>query len=186
MGTACGRICLSVTSVASTIKLPDGLSASRTTASDCSAALEPVLPVTSTVQRHQWLSNPSVCRLGRRALPLRAAHELEVRPFPPERYFWTDSAAVIPTRRFFPVFWCRTSRAVLKRTYRYADAIVFYVLSIRANTSPSPPCPHKTKITLSGLLNALDGVASSEGRLTFFTTNHPERIDPAMSRPGGL
>lgn len=48
-----------------------------------------------------------------------------------------------------------------------------------------PNDPLKTKITLSGLLNALDGVASSEGRLTFFTTNHPERIDPAMSRPGG-
>lgn len=44
--------------------------------------------------------------------------------------------------------------------------------------------PAKSKVTLAGLLNALDGVASSEGRLTFFTTNHPERIDPAMSRPG--
>ncbi|WVW85251.1 hypothetical protein I302_107289 [Kwoniella bestiolae CBS 10118] len=42
----------------------------------------------------------------------------------------------------------------------------------------------KQGITLSGLLNALDGVASSEGRLLFCTTNWKERIDPALSRPG--
>ncbi|WVF67683.1 hypothetical protein IAT40_002442 [Kwoniella sp. CBS 6097] len=39
-------------------------------------------------------------------------------------------------------------------------------------------------VTLSGLLNALDGVASSEGRLLFCTTNWRENIDPALSRPG--
>ncbi|OCF35808.1 hypothetical protein I316_02301 [Kwoniella heveanensis BCC8398] len=39
-------------------------------------------------------------------------------------------------------------------------------------------------VTLSGLLNALDGVASSEGRLLFCTTNWRSEIDPALSRPG--
>ncbi|KAK9462817.1 BCS1 N terminal-domain-containing protein [Lipomyces oligophaga] len=39
-------------------------------------------------------------------------------------------------------------------------------------------------VTFSGLLNALDGVASSEERLIFMTTNHPERLDPALIRPG--
>ncbi|OCF57802.1 hypothetical protein L486_05267 [Kwoniella mangroviensis CBS 10435] len=39
-------------------------------------------------------------------------------------------------------------------------------------------------ITLSGLLNALDGVASSEGRLLFCTTNWKDKIDPALCRPG--
>lgn len=39
-------------------------------------------------------------------------------------------------------------------------------------------------VTFSGLLNALDGVASAEECLTFMTTNHPERLDPALLRPG--
>ena len=36
----------------------------------------------------------------------------------------------------------------------------------------------------SGLLNALDGVASQENRLLFMTTNHVEKLDPALIRPG--
>ncbi|ESO07531.1 hypothetical protein HELRODRAFT_75858 [Helobdella robusta] len=40
------------------------------------------------------------------------------------------------------------------------------------------------KLTFSGLLNALDGVASSEGRIIFMTTNYPERLDKALVRPG--
>ncbi|PWN40735.1 hypothetical protein IE81DRAFT_292919 [Ceraceosorus guamensis] len=39
-------------------------------------------------------------------------------------------------------------------------------------------------VTFSGLLNALDGVASSESRIVFMTTNHAERLDPALVRPG--
>ncbi len=39
-------------------------------------------------------------------------------------------------------------------------------------------------VTMSGLLNALDGVSSREGRVLFLTTNHPERLDPALVRPG--
>jgi mitochondrial chaperone BCS1 len=33
-------------------------------------------------------------------------------------------------------------------------------------------------------LNALDGVVASEERIIFMTTNHPERLDPALMRPG--
>ena len=39
-------------------------------------------------------------------------------------------------------------------------------------------------VTLSGLLNAIDGVAAQEGRLLFMTTNHREQLDPALIRPG--
>ncbi|CAF1609621.1 unnamed protein product [Rotaria magnacalcarata] len=39
-------------------------------------------------------------------------------------------------------------------------------------------------LTLSGLLNALDGVISAEGRIIFMTTNFIERLDPALIRPG--
>ena len=40
------------------------------------------------------------------------------------------------------------------------------------------------RVTLSGILNVLDGVASSEERLLFMTTNYPEKLDPALTRPG--
>ncbi len=42
----------------------------------------------------------------------------------------------------------------------------------------------QTGVTLSGLLNALDGVSSREGRVLFLTTNYPDRLDPALTRPG--
>lgn len=40
------------------------------------------------------------------------------------------------------------------------------------------------KLTLSGVLNALDGLAAPEGRLLFMTSNRPEVLDPALIRPG--
>ncbi|XP_071072227.1 mitochondrial chaperone BCS1 isoform X4 [Dasypus novemcinctus] len=40
------------------------------------------------------------------------------------------------------------------------------------------------RLTFSGLLNALDGVASTEARIVFMTTNHIDRLDPALVRPG--
>jgi len=39
-------------------------------------------------------------------------------------------------------------------------------------------------VTFSGLLNALDGVASAEERVIFMTTNHIDRLDDALIRPG--
>ena len=43
---------------------------------------------------------------------------------------------------------------------------------------------HGANVTMSGLLNALDGVASAEERIIFLTTNHVERLDEALVRPG--
>lgn len=40
------------------------------------------------------------------------------------------------------------------------------------------------KLSFSGFLNALDGVRSQEGQIMFMTTNHKERLDPALLRPG--
>lgn len=40
------------------------------------------------------------------------------------------------------------------------------------------------KISFSGFLNAIDGVAASEGRILFMTTNHIEKLDDALIRPG--
>lgn len=41
-------------------------------------------------------------------------------------------------------------------------------------------------ISLSGLLNAIDGVASHEGRILIMTTNKPESLDEALVRPGRI
>lgn len=40
------------------------------------------------------------------------------------------------------------------------------------------------RLSFSGLLNSIDGVAAQEGRALVMTTNHPERLDPALVRPG--
>ncbi|XP_057381552.1 mitochondrial chaperone BCS1-like [Daphnia carinata] len=40
------------------------------------------------------------------------------------------------------------------------------------------------RVTLSGLLNCLDGVTSTEARVLFMTTNYLDRLDPALIRPG--
>jgi chaperone BCS1 len=39
-------------------------------------------------------------------------------------------------------------------------------------------------ITLSAILNVLDGVSAQEGRILFMTTNHIEDLDHALVRPG--
>lgn len=43
---------------------------------------------------------------------------------------------------------------------------------------------HGANVTFSGLLNTLDGVASAEERVLFLTTNHVQRLDSALVRPG--
>ncbi|EAY78238.1 hypothetical protein OsI_33282 [Oryza sativa Indica Group] len=46
----------------------------------------------------------------------------------------------------------------------------------------------KEKLTLSGLLNFIDGLWSTSGeeRVIVFTTNYRERLDPALLRPGRM
>jgi chaperone BCS1 len=41
-------------------------------------------------------------------------------------------------------------------------------------------------VTLSGLLNAIDGNASQEGRLLIMTSNNPDALDDALTRPGRI
>ncbi len=41
-------------------------------------------------------------------------------------------------------------------------------------------------VSLSGLLNCLDGVLARDGAITFMTTNYAEKLDPALIRPGRI
>ena len=40
------------------------------------------------------------------------------------------------------------------------------------------------RVTLSGMLNALDGVATPPGLVTVMSTNKPDQLDPALVRQG--
>ncbi|KAK0551737.1 hypothetical protein OC861_002203 [Tilletia horrida] len=42
------------------------------------------------------------------------------------------------------------------------------------------------QLSFSSLLQVLDGAGSSEDRLLIMTTNHPEKLDPALIRPGRI
>ena len=44
----------------------------------------------------------------------------------------------------------------------------------------------ETDITLSSLLNVLDGILESNGIIYINTTNYPEKIDKALLRPGRI
>lgn len=43
---------------------------------------------------------------------------------------------------------------------------------------------HEDALNLAGVLNVLDGPLDSPGRIVVITTNHPEKLDPALVRPG--
>jgi chaperone BCS1 len=49
--------------------------------------------------------------------------------------------------------------------------------------APQPP-PVPKRVTLSGLLNVIDGASAIENRLLIMTTNNPEKLDPALTRAG--
>jgi SpoVK/Ycf46/Vps4 family AAA+-type ATPase len=44
----------------------------------------------------------------------------------------------------------------------------------------------ESKLSLSGLLNAIDGIFNSDGRILIMTTNHPDVLDKALIRPGRI
>jgi len=44
----------------------------------------------------------------------------------------------------------------------------------------------KSKLTLSDILEVLDGILDMDGRVIIFTTNHKDILDPALLRPGRI
>ncbi|KAL1748780.1 P-loop containing nucleoside triphosphate hydrolase protein [Schizophyllum fasciatum] len=69
------------------------------------------------------------------------------------------------------------------------DAAFTSTVGARENEKEGRPDGGSTiasRVSLSGLLNALDGVGAQEGRILFATTNHYEALDPALCRPGRM
>jgi len=56
---------------------------------------------------------------------------------------------------------------------------------VKENSEESHPV-HPEKLTLSFLLNLLDGVVETPGRIIIMTSNYPERLDKALIRPGRI
>ncbi len=57
--------------------------------------------------------------------------------------------------------------------------------------APPPPPQNiinenKEQITLAFILNLLDGILETPGRIIILTTNHPEKLDSALVRPGRI
>ena len=56
--------------------------------------------------------------------------------------------------------------------------------------APRPPnLPTRARarsVRRAGLLNVLDGVVDTPNRILVMTTNHPEKLDPALIRPGRI
>jgi len=44
--------------------------------------------------------------------------------------------------------------------------------------------PSSNGLSFSDFINNIDGICSREGIVVFMTTNHPDRLDPALIRPG--
>ena len=55
-----------------------------------------------------------------------------------------------------------------------------------ACTTTASPLAKEEPITLGDLLEVLDGIVETPGRMLIMTSNHPEHIDPALLRPGRI
>lgn len=63
--------------------------------------------------------------------------------------------------------------------------------SMKKGYAPPPPPQgirddNKEQITLAFILNLLDGILETPGRIIILTTNHPEKLDSALVRPGRI
>ena len=58
--------------------------------------------------------------------------------------------------------------------------------NVKNVSSPSSSSKYNTEISLSALLNLLDGVSSNHGRIFVMTTNYLQTLDDALVRPGRI
>jgi SpoVK/Ycf46/Vps4 family AAA+-type ATPase len=71
------------------------------------------------------------------------------------------------------------------------NADVFKILCVIEDEQPKKEnqltqADNPEKLNLSFLLNLLDGVLETPGRIIIMTSNHPEKLDKALIRPGRI
>lgn len=78
-----------------------------------------------------------------------------------------------------------TNQDLQKTWHRIASDVpcVILVEDVDGVFNIRTPAPG-VKLTFDALLNSLDGVSRRDGVAFFMTTNHPEKLDPALVRPG--
>jgi chaperone BCS1 len=64
------------------------------------------------------------------------------------------------------------------------DAAHSRLVTPRQDDTGSSVKENRSTVSLSALLNAIDGIDSQEGRLLIVTTNHLDLLDEALIRPG--
>lgn len=78
----------------------------------------------------------------------------------------------------------------LLQNVKVPRAIILFedIDGVRAAQSRESDKPNNgtDRVTVSGLLNAMDGVASRDGYITIMTTNRREMLEPALTRPGRI
>lgn len=73
-----------------------------------------------------------------------------------------------------------------KRVYVIEDIDCLTDIVLERSAEPKKKSQHNETLTLSFLLNLLDGVLETPGRILVITSNYPERIDKALIRPGRI
>lgn len=72
-------------------------------------------------------------------------------------------------------------------TEKLADKNASHIYEkIFKSTMPIPNENNNDKLTLSYLLNLIDGVLEQPGRILIITSNYPEKLDEALIRPGRI
>jgi chaperone BCS1 len=91
-----------------------------------------------------------------------------------------DALISLPNDTLFVIEDIDSSEKVNKRKDKNITETTINVNSGNNNKEAKKP------ITLSEILNSIDGILSIPDRVLFFTTNHQENIDPALLRPGRI
>jgi chaperone BCS1 len=66
------------------------------------------------------------------------------------------------------------------------DHAIYHGMRHQRHEDGMPEENGEDSVSLSGLLNSIDGVIAQEGKIIFMTTNHLERLPEALIRPGRI
>jgi chaperone BCS1 len=105
----------------------------------------------------------------------------------------TTTAVVLASHFKLPIYYLQLGSiasdqilASLLRKVPKRSIILIEDIDVAQNNRESDSSDYHGRVTLSGLLNSLDGVAAYEGSIIICTTNYVDKLDPALKRPGRL
>lgn len=86
---------------------------------------------------------------------------------------------------------CNGLRDIVKQRSKTDDIVLTQDLQVQLQQLLSPKnrrsnAVENNEITLGGILELIDGLVETPGRIMVVTTNHPENLDAALIRPGRI